>query len=98
MLFFISCVSYIPEFSEEGVEDTEEVKMLEHMIASHHGELEFGSPKEPGIMEAYALHLIDLMDSKMAAISPEVLKTKKGQSTSPIGSLGRKTLYVPDID
>ena len=84
--------------SEEGVSDTEEVKMLEHMLASHHGELEFGSPKEPGIMEAYALHLIDLMDSKMAAISPEVCKTKKGQSTSPIGSLGRKSLYVPDID
>lgn len=84
--------------SEEGVEDTEEVKMLEHLIASHHGELEYGSPKEPGIMEAYALHLIDLMDSKMAAISPEVSKTKKGQSTSPIGSLGRKALYVPDLD
>ena len=84
--------------SEECVEDTEEVKMLEHMIASHHGELEYGSPKEPGIMEAYALHLIDLMDSKMAAISPEVSKTKKGQSTSPIGSLGRKALYVPDLD
>ena len=64
--------------SEEGVEESEEVNMLEHMIASHHGELEFGSPKEPGIMEAYALHLIDLMDSKMAAISPEVSKTKKG--------------------
>ncbi len=84
--------------SEEKVEDSEEVKMLEHMIASHHGELEYGSPKEPGIMEAYALHLIDLMDSKMAAISPEVVKTKKGQSTSPIGSLGRKSLYVPEID
>ena len=73
-------------------------KMLEHMIASHHGELEYGSPKEPGIMEAYALHLIDLMDSKMAAIAPEVSKTKKGESTSPIGSLGRKSLYVPNID
>ena len=84
--------------SEEGVEDSEEVKMLEHMIASHHGELEYGSPKEPGIMEAYALHLIDLMDSKMAAIAPEVSKTKKGESTSPIGSLGRKSLYVPNID
>ena len=84
--------------SELGYQDTEEVKMLEHLIASHHGELEFGSPKEPGIMEAYALHLIDLMDSKMAAISPEVSKTSKGSSTSPIGSLGRKSLYVPEID
>lgn len=83
--------------SEEHVEDTEEVRMLEHMLASHHGELEYGSPKEPGIMEAYALHLIDLMDSKMAAISPEVVKTQKGTNTSPIGSLNRKALYVPNI-
>lgn len=84
--------------NELGYQDTEEVKMLEHLIASHHGELEFGSPKEPAIMEAYALHLIDLMDAKMAAISPEVVKTPKGSSTSPIGSIGRKAIYVPNID
>ncbi len=83
--------------SEEKVEETEEIKMLEHMLASHHGELEFGSPKTPNIMEAYALHLIDLMDSKMAAISPEVVKTEKGTQTAPIGSLNRKALYVPNI-
>ncbi len=83
--------------SEEKIENTEEVKMIEHMLASHHGELEYGSPKEPGIMEAYALHLIDLLDSKMAAISPEVVKTKKGSQTSPIGSIGRKALYVPNL-
>ena len=81
----------------EKIENTEEVKMIEHMLASHHGELEYGSPKEPGIMEAYALHLIDLLDSKMAAISPEVVKTKKGSQTSPIGSIGRKALYVPNL-
>ena len=72
--------------------------MLSHMIASHHGELEYGSPKEPTIMEAYALHFIDLVDSKMAAISPEVTKSQKGNSTSPIGSLNRKAIYVPKID
>ncbi len=83
--------------SEEQVEDTEEIKMLEHMLASHHGELEFGSPKTPNIMEAYALHLIDLMDSKLAAISPEVVKCEKGTSTAPIGSLNRKALYVPNL-
>lgn len=83
---------------KEGIAGSEEVRMIEHMIASHHGELEFGSPKEPGIMEAYALHLIDLMDSKLAAISPEVVKAKKGTHTSPIGSLNRKTLYKPNLE
>ena len=80
-----------------GYQDTEEVKMLEHMIASHHGELEWGSPKEPGILEAYALHYIDLIDSKLAAINPEVGKGQKGQNTGPIGSINRKSLYVPKI-
>ncbi len=80
-----------------GYQDTEEVKMLEHMIASHHGELEWGSPKEPGILEAYALHYIDLIDSKLAAINPEVGKGQKGQNTGPIGSINRKALYIPKI-
>lgn len=81
-----------------GVSETEEVKMLEHMIASHHGELEWGSPKEPGILEAYALHYIDLMDSKLAALNPEVGNSQKGSNTGPIGSINRKSLYIPNID
>ena len=66
-------------------------------MASHHGELEFGSPKEPAIMEAFALHFIDLADSKMAPISAEILKTQKGSYSSPITSLNRKSLYVPNL-
>jgi 3'-5' exoribonuclease len=39
--------------------------LLEHMIISHHGELEFGSPKTPVFPEALLLHHIDNLDSKM---------------------------------
>ncbi|MGM9899112.1 MAG: 3'-5' exoribonuclease YhaM family protein [Bacilli bacterium] len=80
-----------------GIEDTEEVRVLSHMIASHHGELEYGSPKEPCTLEAYALHFMDLADAKMAAISAEVVKTEKGKSTNPVGSIGRKAIYRPEI-
>lgn len=38
---------------------------LKHIILSHHGQYEFGSPKLPQTSEAYLVHLIDLMDSKM---------------------------------
>ncbi|HIV16573.1 MAG TPA: HD domain-containing protein [Candidatus Alectryocaccobium stercorigallinarum] len=38
---------------------------LEHCILSHHGELEFGSPKKPAIAEALALSLADLTDARM---------------------------------
>lgn len=83
--------------AELKVEESEEVLTLLHLISSHHGELEFGSPKEPAMMEAYALHLVDLTDSKLAAISPAVSRSEKGQLTEPINSLGRKGLYVPKL-
>lgn len=38
---------------------------LKHLILSHHGEFEFGSPKRPKFLEAFALHLIDDLDAKM---------------------------------
>lgn len=42
--------------------------LVEHLILSHHGTHEFGSPSLPQIREAVALHFIDDLDSKMAAI------------------------------
>jgi 3'-5' exoribonuclease len=39
--------------------------LVEHMIISHHGQLEFGSPKIPQFPEALLLHYLDDMDSKM---------------------------------
>ncbi|MBN1104072.1 MAG: HD domain-containing protein [Deltaproteobacteria bacterium] len=38
---------------------------LKHLILSHHGEFEFGSPKRPKFLEAFALHLVDDLDAKM---------------------------------
>jgi len=42
--------------------------LLEHMILSHHGQLEFGSPKLPLFPEALLLHHLDNLDSKMEAM------------------------------
>lgn len=83
--------------TELGVNDTEEVRLLSHMIAAHHGELEFGSPKEPGVLEAFALHFMDLADAKMTAVSAEVVKTEPGKMTGPIGSINRKMIYRPKL-
>jgi len=45
---------------------TEQVRIhLLHMIASHHGQLDFGSPVVPKTPEAFALHYIDNLDAKM---------------------------------
>lgn len=41
---------------------------IKHILLSHHGEYEYGSPKIPQTSEAYLVHLIDLMDSKMNSL------------------------------
>jgi 3'-5' exoribonuclease len=45
-----------------------------HMILSHHGKLEFGSPKLPMIPEALVLNFLDDLDAKMQAVSNEFEK------------------------
>jgi 3'-5' exoribonuclease len=53
--------------------------LIEHMILSHHGQLEFGSPKVPVFPEALLLHHLDDMDSKMECM--RALIDKEPQST-----------------
>lgn len=38
--------------------------LIKHCIIAHHGELEYGSPKKPAILEAYLLHMADNIDAK----------------------------------
>lgn len=45
--------------------------LVEHLVLSHHGRLEFGSPKPPMIPEAVVLHYLDDLDAKMQTISNE---------------------------
>lgn len=57
--------SEFEQFSE-AKPSTEDVRLhLLHLIGSHHGQLEFGSPVLPKTPEAYALHYIDNLDAKM---------------------------------
>jgi 3'-5' exoribonuclease len=42
--------------------------LVEHLIISHHGQYEFGSPKLPMFPEALMLHYLDDLDSKMEAM------------------------------
>jgi 3'-5' exoribonuclease len=47
---------------------------LKHILLSHHGEYEYGSPKIPQTREAYLVHLVDYMDSKMNALETIIKK------------------------
>lgn len=49
--------------------DKEDVMLLNHMLLSHHGELQYGSPVVPKIPEAVVLHEIDMIDSRINMFS-----------------------------
>lgn len=62
---------------------------LKHVLLSHHGHYEYGSPKVPQTSEAMLLHLIDMMDSKMHSF--ETIK-RNDQNT------GRWSGFVKHLD
>jgi 3'-5' exoribonuclease len=64
--------------------------LVEHLVISHHGELEFGSPKVPSFPEALLLHHLDNLDSKMEAMRSTLRKP------SPIES--EFTGWVPSLE
>lgn len=66
-------VKDIPEFT-----DTLEYE-LSHMILSHHGEYEYGSPKKPAMIEALALNIADNADAKLQMFMEILDNGKKGE-------------------
>ena len=68
--------------------------LLEHMIISHHGQYDFGSPKLPMFPEALMLHYLDDLDSKMEAMRAHFERESEleGPWTSYNASLGRPLL------
>ncbi len=62
--------------------------LVVHMILSHHGKLEFGSPKLPMIPEALVLNFVDDLDAKMQAIQGEFDKCAR-EGKSPAELTGR---------
>jgi len=55
---------------------------VKHCILSHHGELEFGSPKKPALAEALALSQADNLDAKMETFAEVIEKKQEGQEWS----------------
>jgi len=59
---------------EQGVIDHPWFRELEHIVVSHHGEVEFGSPMRPMSAEAILVHFIDNLDSRLKIVE-EALQT-----------------------
>jgi 3'-5' exoribonuclease len=72
--------------------------VVQHLLISHHGQYEFGSPKLPMIREALAFHYLDDLDSKLAA-ARAALAVDSGEPewSAYSGALGRKFLRLDEF-
>lgn len=82
---------------ELGIEG-EEVTLLQHMVLSHHGKEEWGSPKRPMLKEAEMLHYIDNIDAKMNMLNRAMAKTAPGEFTERIFPLDNRSFYKPSFE
>jgi len=69
---------------------------VEHAILSHHGELEWGSPKRPSTVEALVLHHVDNLDAKTAGFSQALAAvTLTDEQWTDSANLFRRPLFAP---
>jgi 3'-5' exoribonuclease len=72
--------------------------VVQHILISHHGQYEFGSPKLPMIREALVFHYLDDLDSKLAAVRAALGSDSGEPEWSAYSSaLGRKFLRLEEF-
>lgn len=84
-------VARVPDFPAEYK------TLLEHLIISHHGKYEFGSPKMPMFPEALMLHYLDDLDSKMESMRAHFEREPEVEWTSYNASLERPLLNTQNF-
>jgi 3'-5' exoribonuclease len=72
--------------------------VVQHLLISHHGQYEFGSPKLPMIREAMVFHYMDDLDSKIAAVRSALASgAGEDQWSAYSSALGRKFLKLDEF-
>ena len=67
--------------------------LLQHMLISHHGKLEFGAAVRPAFIEAEVLSQLDLFDANMYEMADAVKDVKSGDFTGRLWMLDNRRLY-----
>jgi len=78
----------LPSFPEAKLQE------LLHCVVSHHGELEWGSPKRPKTIEALVLHHVDNLDAKLKGFL-EIVEGSRDAPWTDLRNLFRRPLHVP---
>jgi 3'-5' exoribonuclease len=88
-------VNEIGEAAKELELDGEEVLILQHMVLSHHGKGEWGSPKVPVVREAEVLHMIDNVDAKINMMDRALERVQPGDFSERVMALDNRSFYKP---
>ncbi|GKU81688.1 3'-5' exoribonuclease YhaM [Niallia sp. NCCP-28] len=88
-------VNEIGKAADELQIQGEEVMLLQHIVLSHHGKAEWGSPKAPLIKEAEIIHYIDNLDAKMNMLDRAMERVKPGEFSERIFPLENRSFYKP---
>ena len=88
-------VEEIGHVAKELEVEGEEVLVLQHLVLSHHGKAEWGSPTPPLVQEAEILHFIDLIDAKMNMLNRALVKVKPGEFTERLFPMENRAFYKP---
>lgn len=84
---------YVEETAQKLGITSEKVVLLEHMILSHHGEPEYGSPVRPMFLEAEILSSLDALDAAIFEINTATSKVQAGSFTERQWALDNRKLY-----
>lgn len=84
---------YIEETAKSLGINSDRVTLLEHMVLSHHGVPEFGSPVRPMFLEAEILSTLDELDAKIFEINNATDKVGVGEFTERQWALDNRKLY-----
>lgn len=78
---------------------SDELRVLcKHIILSHHGKLEYGSPKRPKFMEAMLVAMVDDLDSKISTLNSFVeLERNSGSQWSKYNELFERYFLLEDL-
>ncbi len=72
--------------------------LLKHLLLSHHGQYEFGSPKRPKTLEAIVLNFLDDLDSKMNGVQAHIEKSAASDSSwTPYHRLYDRYFYTGSL-
>jgi 3'-5' exoribonuclease len=85
-------VRHVPDLTGEPF-PPELLLRLKHLIVSHHGTLEFGSPVMPMTPEAIALHYLDNLDAKVHSFTRDIREDRGASAWTPFSQATQRRLF-----